>query len=135
MNVSLIDDIQTLLFHLSLPIAEGPTTPMVLLVTVRQRTSAKSEEIPYWWTAQGQLPIARGGHGDFIVIVEETLNEAVVGVVVIDEECRRDGTFVRVSMCWIENRSYWVECLGIQITHERQHHLGRSREQKSIAEL
>ena len=42
MDVRVIDDIQTLLFDLTLPIARNPVTPMVLIVTVRQRTSLNS---------------------------------------------------------------------------------------------
>lgn len=52
MDVRVIDDIQTLLFDLSLPIDRNPVTPMVLIVTVRQRTSLNSREILHWLTKQ-----------------------------------------------------------------------------------
>ena len=121
MNVRVLVDVQALLFDLALPVFVGPLTPVVLLVAVRQRASSTEGERRR--ASESNSLVARRGHGDFILIVEETLSETVLGVVVVDEECRGYRTSIGISMRRIENRSNRIECLSIEIAHESQQNL------------
>ena len=123
MNVRVLVDVQALLFDLALPVFVGPLTPVVLLVAVRQRASSTEGEGDRRTASKWHSLVARRGHGDFILIVEETLSETILGVVVVDEECRGYRTSIGISMCRIENRSNRIECLSIEIAHESQQNL------------
>ena len=74
--------------NLASPILLRPPMPMRFIITVHQRTC-----------------VTRSATGDFVLIVEETLDETIVGVHMVNEEGAGDRTFVRIPMRWMENRS------------------------------
>lgn len=106
MNARLIDEIRSLLFDLAFPVVVDPTTPVILFVAVGQRTSDNGT-VNARVKGEGTVsPVTRSGHCDLIAVVEEALNQTVVGVVVVDEERGRERTSVWVPQSGIENGAH-----------------------------
>ena len=98
----MLNQMHMLLMNLASPVLLRPPMPMRFIITVHQRTC-----------------VTRSATGDFVLIVEETLDETIVGVHMVNEEGAGDRTFVRIPMRWMENRSDRFQGVFVQISNER----------------
>lgn len=73
------------------------------------------------------LLVVRGSHADFLVIIEETLNQTILGVLVMGEEGRGDRALVGILMRRVEDRLQRLEHIAIEIADKRQQDLTEDR--------